>query len=179
MVSMVPVPRGGLESANTPSDLDRCTGSDFSSTAFITLNTAVLAPMPSASVKIAVIAKPRAVRQRATRESQIAQQLVQATPGGPAGKSAPAPRGRLPKSRRAFHARFILAHSLVAEGRRLRVQDAPRSLPVKSSALRLRLNMTIPPRPMARYPNPESNPSRASAAAIRRSSPSAARGPSA
>ena len=77
LVSMVPVPRGGLEVRKYTRRAGSLTGSDRSSTAFITLNTAVFAPMPSASVKIAVIANPGLWRSERIANRKIAQQLVE------------------------------------------------------------------------------------------------------
>ena len=55
---MVPVPLGGLEVRRYTTRPGSATGSERSSTAFITLKTAVFAPIPSASVNIETSVKP-------------------------------------------------------------------------------------------------------------------------
>ena len=72
MESMVPVPRGGLEVLKYTSRSGSLTGSDLSNTAFITLNTAVFAPIPRASVRIAVTANAGLLRsdRRPNRRSR-------------------------------------------------------------------------------------------------------------
>ena len=57
-VSMVPVLSGGLEVLRYTTRAGSATGSDRSSTAFMTLKTAVLAPMPSARVSTQTRVKP-------------------------------------------------------------------------------------------------------------------------
>ncbi len=54
----MPVPCGGFDVLRYTRRSGSLTGRDRSSTAFITLKTAVFAPMPSASVRIAVAANP-------------------------------------------------------------------------------------------------------------------------
>src|SRR5271155_5676776 len=55
---MVPVPAGGSEVLRSTTRPGSATGSERNSTAFITLKTAVFAPIPSASVRTQTKVKP-------------------------------------------------------------------------------------------------------------------------